>query len=156
MGVSYYVKLGPYIEAPNPKQNSSKGVHACTKQGCSKQGKETADAFCPQCGTKVGVVQKPIQKRIDFDVYGETDGRLTDIHPERLPNEKKDSAIFIPNQGKFGIEFGDWEAAVVEFNETVMMNDITRFKQTFATDITRIQEVFGKAEVKWGAIAYAS
>ncbi len=78
------------------------------------------------------------------------------IHSENLPEEKQDSAIFIPNQGKFGEYFGAYDATVVELTALTIADDISRFKTMFSKEITRIKEVFGKAEVKWGAIAYAS
>jgi uncharacterized Zn finger protein (UPF0148 family) len=156
MGVSYYVKLGPYVECPNPVRTIPREYHACGNEKCNKHKKETADVFCPQCGEKVKKLTKNSQKRLSFDVYEEFKDTMYDVHPERLPQEKQNSAIFLPNQGDFGQTFGDYAEVVLELNETVMLDEVARFKAAFEKEINRLQAVFGKAEVKWGVVAYAS
>ena len=158
MGLYYYVHVGPYIEAPNPIKAGTREAKACTNSGCSKHKKETSDAFCSQCGGKIGTVTKNTNKRVSdtFSVYDECGERLSHVHNEWLPEDKQDSAIFLPNLNGFNRTFGDKEAAVVGFNETLIADDLARFKAAFAADIDRIREAFGNVIVQWGVVAYAS
>ena len=158
MGLYYYVHVGPYIEAPNSIKVGTREVKACTNGSCGKQKKETTDAFCSQCGHKIGTVTKNTNQRISdtFSVYEECGERLTEVHREWLPENKQDSAIYLPNLNGFNKTFGDREPSVVDFNETVMLEQVNRFKDNFKDDIAKLQHLFGKAEVKWGVVAYAS
>jgi len=156
MGVSYYVYIGPYIEAPNPKKKANREFHGCRNDKCHMHNQPASDKFCSTCGKEIGLVSVPDLRRMEFDVYEECDDRLSLVYPENLPDDKKDFAIFQPNQGKFGMRLSAYDPEVCELNESVMMNELSRFHTFFAKDIARIKEVFGKAEVKWGVIAYAS
>lgn len=158
MGLYYYVHLGPYIEAPNPIKAGTREAKACTNSGCSKHKKETSDAFCSQCGHKIGTVIKNTNKRVSdtFSTYEEYGGRLLEVHREWLPDSFVDKAVFLPNLNGFNQTFGDKTPAVVGFNETLIADELTRFKTAFAADIDRIKETFGNAIVQWGVVAYAS
>jgi hypothetical protein len=151
MGVSYYVYIGPYIQAPNPEKE---GVEEF--QGCPKHKKPSSDKFCNQCGAAIKLISVPSMKRINFDTYEEFKDSLCELYDEYCPNNMKDIAIFKPNKGKFGQEFSAYHYSIVPMNETIMTNEVARMKSTFAKEIERIVEVFGKAEVKWGVIAYSS
>lgn len=158
MGLYYYVHVGPYIEAPNPLKAITREANACTNENCSKHKKETSDAFCSQCGSKIGIIIKNTNKRVSdtFSVYEECKERLCEVHREWLPDDMQNVAIYLPNLRGFNLTFGDKEATVVNYNETVMLDQVARFNETFKDDIAKIQTIFGKAEVKWGVVAYAS
>lgn len=151
MGVSYTVYLGPYIEAPNPLKPSKREFH-----GCPKHMTPSSDKFCSKCGEPIKLLSVPSKGRVEFNVYEEFDDSLAELHEECRPSEKQDVAIFQPNKGKFGLRFRAYDAEVVPLNETVILDEVNRMKSTYAKEIERIKEVFGSAEVKWGAIAYAS
>jgi len=158
MGVSYSVYLGPFIEAPNPKKVCPREFHSCPTKKCRHHKNEMSEKFCPECGTAITLITVQSVKRVsdDFDVYEEFDDRLCDVHSDNLPPEKQDSAIFNPNQGKFGQRFEAYDSNIIAYNETMIADEISRFKTYFAKDIDRIKEVFGNAAVQWGAVAYAS
>ena len=156
MGVSYNVYLGPYIQAPNPEKEYPREFHSCPNKKCPYHKREMSSKFCDRCGTPIALITVQSKKRADFDVWEECGSRITDVHEDRLPENKKDFAIFLPNQGNFGNRFEAYESSVVEVNETVMIDEVKRFEAHFKKDIARIAEVFGKVEMKWGAIAYVS
>jgi hypothetical protein len=151
MGTSYTVYLGPYIEAPNPLKASKREFH-----GCPKHMTPSSDKFCNKCGAAIKLLSVPSTSRASLDTYKEFDDSLWELGDDCRPNEKQDFAIFQPNKGKFGLKFRAYDAEVVPLNETIIVGDVTRFKTVFAKEIERIKKVFGSAEVKWGAIAYAS
>jgi len=156
MGVSYFVYVGPYIEAPNPEKVRPREFHSCPDKKCRNYKKEMSEKFCPRCGTAITLITVQSVKRAEFDVYSECKDRLSDVHSDYLPHEKRDSAIFQPNQGKFGQRFVAYDSNIVAFNETMIADEMSRFKTFFAKDIDRIKEVFGNAIVQWGVVAYAS
>lgn len=157
MSISYSVYIGPYLEAPNPEKPSMEQFNGCLNDKCRNGHKRSSDVFCPCCGKKCGTVSIPSTSRIDFDVYAECDGRLSDVFcGEYLPPSKKDYVYFQPNTGKFGQRFSAYDASIVEFNERIPVDEVSRFNSFFAKDIARIKKVFGDAKVKWGAIARAN
>jgi hypothetical protein len=151
MGTSYTVYLGPYIEAPNPLKASKREFHGCPKHMTPSSAK-----FCTECGTAIKLLSVPSTSRADFNTYKEFNDSLWELGDDDRPSEKADSAIFAPNKGKFGFRFRAYDAEIVPLNETIIVGDVSRFTTVFAKEIARIKEVFGSAEVKWGAIAYAS
>lgn len=151
MGVSYYVYIGPFIEAPNPKKASSREFF-----GCPKHKTPASDKFCNRCGAAIQLVSVPSLERIEFDTYEEFHDSLDIVHRDNLPENKEDFMIFQPNRGKLGKRFSAYDSSLIEMNETVMLDEVNRMRTEFAKEIARLAEVFGKAEVKWGAIAYAS
>lgn len=153
MSVSYSVYVGPYLEAPNPEKPSMEQFNGCVNDKCKNEHRRSSDIFCPQCGKKCGTVSVTSTSRIDFDVYEECDERLSKVSNEDMPS---DLAIFEPNKGKFGRRFSAYDSSIVELNETIIADEVSRFKSFFTKDIARIKEVFGKATVKWGVVAYAS
>jgi len=158
MGVSYSVYLGPYIEAPNPVKLHPREFHSCPNRKCYDHKTEMSDKFCPRCGTEVALITVQSKKRTSskFDVYKEFNDRLYSVHEEFLPHDKQDFVIFKPNQGKFGNRFEAYDSSIIAFNESMILDEVSRFKSHFSKDIDRIKEVFGDAVVRWGVVAYAS
>lgn len=156
MGISYDGYLGPYIQAPNPEKSHSREFHSCPDKVCRNHKREMNSKFCDHCGMPIALITVQSMQRVDFDIWKECDDRLVDVRTYNLPPNKRDFAIFLPNQGKFGNRFEAYEPVVLEFNETVMIDEVIRFYAYFQKDIARIVEVFGKAEMKWGVVAYAS
>lgn len=117
-----------------------------------------SEKFCPRCGAAITLITVQSVKRAsaDFDVYEQCNDRLCDVHYDFLPDDKQESAIFKPNQGKFGQTFSAYDSNIISYNETMIADEIARFKSFFAKDIDRIKEVFGNAVVQWGVVAYAS
>jgi hypothetical protein len=158
MGVSYYVYVGPFIEAPNSERTTISKYMGCGTKDCANCNKESTAKFCSNCGQPIKQCEKNsiIKPSNHFDVYEECDERLHSIGEEDLPSDKTNVAVFQPNQGKFGHRFSAYDPSVVALDKTVIDDETTRFNVFFAKDIARINEVFGKAEVKWGVIAYTS
>ena len=156
MGVSYYVYIGPYIQAPNPEKVHPHEFHSCSNKACRNHTREMSSKFCDKCGTPIALLTVQSTKRIDFDVWEQCGDRLEDVYVSYLPPDKRDFAIFLPNQGKFGNRLEAHDSTVLELNETIMIDEVNRFEVYFQKDIARIAEVFGKSEVKWGVVAYES
>jgi hypothetical protein len=158
MGVSYSVFIGPFIEAPDAERPTVVKYNGCGTDGCKNRKKESTEKFCPSCGQPIKQCErnslvKPSQK---FDYWKEFNDRIVFIHEDNRPCDKQDVAVFMPNQGKFGQRFEAYDCSIVALDGNVIAAETTRFNEFFAKDIARIREVFGKAEVKWGAIAYTS
>lgn len=158
MGVSYYVFVGPFVEAPNAEIPIPRKYMGCGTTGCDYRKKESTEKFCPKCGNPIKQCEKTSVMRPsrDFDGYEELGDRLTRIHEENLPDDKQNVAVFQPNTGKFGQKFSAYDSSIVALNESIIADEMNRFNAFFAKDIARIGEVFGKVEVKWGVVAYAS
>ncbi len=158
MGVSYYVYVGPFVEAPNAERPFPTKYMGCGTVGCDNLKKESTEKFCPKCGKPIKECEKNsvVRPSRNFYTYDEFDDRLTRIHEENLPNDKQNVAVFQPNIGKFGQTFSAYDSSVVSLNESAIADEISKFNKFFAKDIDRIKEVFGKVEVKWGVVAYAS
>jgi hypothetical protein len=156
MGVSYYVYIGPFIEAPNPEKPSFKEYFGCPNKECRNYNKHFAEKFCASCGTQIKLLKVPDLVRQKFDVYDEFDDKLAALSHDYLPDEKKDVAIFYPNQGKFGVNFSAYDCEVMEMSQASIVDNTKRFVETHVKEIGRIKDVFGKAEVKWGVLAHAS
>jgi len=153
MSVSFQVYVGPYIEAPNPKRTSPRSIRCCPNKSCGKHKKESGDEFCPKCGQKIQIITIQSVKRIDFQALDED--RLFHIHPDWLPPQHEDTAIFQPNQGHFGHHFDRDDARIMAITASMMDEEISRFQRHFVKDIDEVKAAFGDATVKWGVLAYS-
>lgn len=153
MGASYYVYVGPYIQAYNPEKMGSEEYYGCAR---CKQAMSTK--YCPICGSTVILLTRPNQQRITFDTYKETDDRLSSFSDYSVPSDRKNFTLFEPNKGKFGHRFSGWESQIVDLVDATIKTELERFLQFFDKDIKRLKEVFGNdaVDVKWGIIGYAS
>jgi hypothetical protein len=159
MSVNYNVYIGPYIQAYNPAKPGFHEYYGCPSETCNKDKKKSADKFCPKCGTAITLLKVPKKAKVTFHVYDECDDRLNDLHVERRPLDKADYEIFTPNVGKFGHQFTDRDdAQIIEFNETIMLAEVNRFKIEFSNEILKLEKAFGEKDVKvmWGVITYYS
>lgn len=158
MGVSYYVKLGPYIEVKNPPKSSFTEYFGCPNKKCRHYNKAFTCKFCTDCGTAIELVKVPDSKPTEFDTWKETNDRLSKAFSEYLPDGLKDILILMPNKKGLGHHFSAYDSALVPLNETIVLSETKRFESEYAKDIARVREVFGEnaVQIKWGVIAYAS
>lgn len=158
MGLYQSTYIGPYIETPNAVKEIPRDFNGCSTRKCSNFKREMPSAFCPKCGGKIEkfIVQSKIRPSGEFDMDDEFANRLSYVHYEWLPEDKLDVAVYTPNVRGYGVTFGEHDSVVFEFNETVMIDSLTRFKADFAKEIARLEEFYGSASVKWGVISYRS
>lgn len=158
MSVDYHVYVGPYIQVYNPPKKTTEEYHGCNNHKCSKYQEHNSAKFCAQCGEAITLLKKPTKEPIDFDCYEEFDDKLTELFRENAVDGKPDCQFFGPNQGKIGNHFYAYDTTLIEINETIVIDQLNRLRTTFAKEIKRLEEVFGKQHVivSWGICGYAS
>jgi hypothetical protein len=160
MGVDYKVYVGPYIVVHNPPQDSMEEYHSCPNEKCSLHKISVSNGFCPKCGTTIGTLVRPCQKRIEFEWWEEFDGRLSEAFPEYKPDGGDDNQYFIPNMDNdVGIHLdAKYSGSENVINTKTLTSDNKRFIDGKKKEIRKLKKVFGKnnVTVKWGVLCWQS
>ena len=150
MGVSYSVKVGPYIELSNLSVDSTKDITACLNKSCPENTKPASGKFCANCGDKlypVKLTQKNKLSSSEVLEYYIKDRSFYD-------HDAEDGCYyFYDNHRVDEMDFGQ----VVEIVPDNIKENLIEFAEDYRRIISRLKEAFGEdfVTVSYGIITYS-
>jgi len=140
MGVSYVVRVGPYIELSNLSVDSKKDIMACLNKSCPEITKPASGKFCANCGDKLSHAELTKKNKLrssqiledyikDFKFYDHDAG--------------DGSYYFYSRERMYEMDFGE----VANITPDGIKEDLIKFTRDFKDTITRLEEVFGENHV---------
>lgn len=160
MSVSFNTFVGPYVEVYSPEKQSTEEYHSCPNKKCVNHTKPISDGYCSKCGTKIERMERACMEKIDFDCYDEfPDYSLEEVITTYKPTDCEDYIYFVNgNKHAIGIILDGNDVSVNQIDEKTPQAESELFKNKLNKEITRLQEVFGKdnVKIKWGVLVWCS
>jgi hypothetical protein len=145
MGVSYVVRVGPYIELSNLSIDSKKDIMACLNKSCPENTKPASGKFCPNCGDKLCNAELTQKRKL-------SSAEIVEDYVWVCPN----SSMFYDHDADDGSYYFysrelmyevDYFVEVIKIEPDCIKKSLIEFNKDFKDTIARLKEVFGEDHV---------